>query len=144
MVALPQLLESVAGWVQTRSDVVGLALFGSHARGTAGPASDVDFVILTTRPNDYRTESEWVAEIRWPSADGPLTAWRDADYGMVWSRHLHFADGTEVELSFAAPHWARTAPVDPGTQQVIRAGCQILWDPQAMLRHLVAAVKSGA
>jgi hypothetical protein len=48
-----------------------------------------------------------------------VAAWRDVAYGAVWSRHVALSDGSEVEFSFAAPSWANTSPVDPGTRRVI-------------------------
>ena len=143
MVALSQFLEAIAEWAESRPDIIGVALVGSHARASANPDSDIDLVVVTTTADDYRTDSGWILAIHWPAQAGRVRSWRDAEYGKIWSRHLSFADGSEVELSFTSPDWAETAPMDPGTRQVISNGCRILWDPQATLRHLVAALSTG-
>ena len=140
---LAPLLEALSHWARSRTDIVGLALVGSHARDAAGPTSDVDVVIVTSSPDGYRANSEWVSTIPWPRQSAPPAAWRDAEYGAVWSRHLRFADGVVVELTFAAPQWAKTDPVDSGTRQVVGDGCRIVWDPQGVLGRLLAAVRIG-
>ncbi|MBN1315772.1 MAG: nucleotidyltransferase domain-containing protein, partial [Anaerolineales bacterium] len=41
-----QFLSAVVTWASAKPDIVAVALVGSHARGTSGPGSDVDLVIL--------------------------------------------------------------------------------------------------
>ncbi|MGC8877666.1 MAG: type VII toxin-antitoxin system MntA family adenylyltransferase antitoxin [Anaerolineae bacterium] len=50
---LSQHLEALKRYFASLDDVVLAYLFGSHARGQAGPLSDVDFaVLLAGRPNE--------------------------------------------------------------------------------------------
>ena len=51
---------------------------------------------------------------------------------MVWSRHIHFQDGTDVESTFESPLWALINPIDEGTFQVVSNGCFILYDPEVL------------
>jgi predicted nucleotidyltransferase len=44
-----ELLDRVTRWAAARSDLIGLALVGSHARGEARPDSDIDLVLLARR-----------------------------------------------------------------------------------------------
>jgi hypothetical protein len=44
------IIDAVTLWAPGRPDVVGLLLVGSCARDAARPSSDVDFVLLSTRP----------------------------------------------------------------------------------------------
>jgi hypothetical protein len=50
---VPGFLAQLAEWAARCDDVVGVALVGSHARGTARPNSDVDVVILAEDPRRY-------------------------------------------------------------------------------------------
>ena len=54
-----QILEAVTAWAVGRPEIRGVALVGSHARGTAGPDSDVDLVIVTERPRELVQETDW-------------------------------------------------------------------------------------
>jgi UTP:GlnB (protein PII) uridylyltransferase len=45
---IESVIDRVTRWASGRSDVAGLLLVGSCARGAARPSSDVDFVLLTT------------------------------------------------------------------------------------------------
>jgi uncharacterized protein len=140
------LSDALRAWARPRADIVGVALVGSYARGSAGPESDVDFVVLTTAPASYRN-GDWPRQIEWPAGDDVRTEWSDVSYGALWARHLEFASGTRVEVGFAAPTWAQIAPVDPGTSAVVRAGCIVLWDPLgllAALRRVVDAPTSAS
>jgi uncharacterized protein len=135
--------EAVCDWARGRTDVVAVALVGSHARGAARPDSDVDFVVVTTEPEFYRAAA-WPAQIVWPSGGSVRPAWADAAYGALWARHLELTDGTRVEVGFAAPAWARVRPVDAGTAAVVRGGCEVLWDPSGLLATLRRAVEMPA
>src|SRR5688572_23799533 len=46
-----------------RPDVRAVALVGSWARGTAGPSSDVDLVVLAGDASPYVTGDAWIAEL---------------------------------------------------------------------------------
>ena len=137
------ILAEVTRWAAKRKAIVAVALVGSWARGIARADSDIDLVLLTPDTLGFRHDARWLEEIDWASIGSPIATWRDADYGLLWSRHLHLADGTEIELGFAPPAWASVDPIDAGTFQVIAAGCRILYDPQGLLRGLVAQVEGG-
>jgi predicted nucleotidyltransferase len=129
------LAESICDWSCERADVVGVALVGSHARGTARPDSDVDFVVLTSAPASYRA-AEWPVQVAWPRDVSVRPVWVDVTYGALWARHLELTDGTRVEIGFAAPEWARVTPVDAGRAAVVQGGFKILWDPSGLLAAL--------
>jgi hypothetical protein len=42
--------EAITAWAAARTDIVGVAVVGSHARGTSRTDSDLDLVILCTVP----------------------------------------------------------------------------------------------
>jgi len=120
----------------SRSDVVALALVGSHARGSAAAGSDIDLVVLSPSPSAFR-ESVWLDQIPWTSLGFAVATYRDAEYGAVWSRHVSLTNNVLVEFSFAHPTWAAISPCDPGTRAVVQAGCRALYDPLGLLHALV-------
>ena len=123
---------------------IAAALVGSHACGTARAESDIDLMFLTKQPLLFRASTDWLREIDW--GDRQIESWQDKEYGAVWSRHLHLDTGgvgcAEVELSFGQPDWAAIAPLDSGTQRVVRDGCRILYDPEERLTQLVQFVSN--
>jgi hypothetical protein len=134
-------LREVARWASGRNDILAVALVGSWARGTAHAGSDVDLMLLALNPTWFRRNDGWLAEIDWCRVGSTAHIWRDADYGVVWSRHLLLNDGTEIEFGFGAPSWAAVNPVDPGTRQVVAGGCRPVHDPEGLIRELVHRVQ---
>ena len=136
---LASLLESVAAWAQSRCDVLGLAIVGSHARGEAGPDSDVDLVLLCKDPKALADDCAWVANFGEPRDTVP------EDYGIVRALRVFYLDGLEVEFGLSPLEWA-DVPLDKGTRRVISDGMRILYDPAGQLRdaELAAAGKQGA
>ena len=127
-----EVAERVTRWAAQRSDVVGVLLVGSCARGTAGPGSDVDLVLLTADPSRY-ADGAWVrepalGEVVRVQAWGSLTEWRHVT-----------ATGLEVELGVVSAGWARTDPVDAGTRRVVTDGARVLYDPAGRLTALIRA-----
>ncbi|MDF3300076.1 nucleotidyltransferase domain-containing protein [Streptomyces tropicalis] len=123
----------VAGWARDRRDIAGVLLVGSCARGAARPDSDVDIVLLTRNPREYLGEDAWALEI----GLGGLI--RTRSWGPMSERRYLRASGLEVEMGIGSPEWARTDPVDPGTQRVVADGARILHDPVGILARLLTA-----
>ena len=92
-------IERVVAWLAPRPDVRAVALVGSHARGDAGPASDIDLVVLCDEPGVYVDDDSWPAEL-----GGDLI--RTRRWGDLVERRLRL-DGLEAELDlgFVAPPW---------------------------------------
>jgi predicted nucleotidyltransferase len=137
-----RILTATTTWAEQRCDIHALALVGSWARNAAIPDSDIDLIALADDPQVFRTATAWLDELDWQTVGAAPESWRDQDYGMVWSRHLHLADGTEIEFGFGPPAWAATNPADQATAQVIRDGCRILYDPHGHVAQLKRYVSS--
>ncbi len=118
-------LSQVVRWAETRSEVLGVALVGSHARGQARPESDIDLVLLTTNPTYFIQNSAWV------EAFGPVQSISVEDYRLLTSLRVFYADGPEVEFGLTTPQWA-ALPLDAGTRRVLSDGHQILYDPHGL------------
>ena len=127
-----QLLAAAVRWAERRPDVVGIALVGSYAKGTAREDSDVDLVVVVEKMAPYIENDAWLSEF------GSLKALSDEDYGLVQSRRAVYARGLEVEWSLADRRWLRVPP-DPLTAAVVKSGMRILYDPSGALAALRAA-----
>jgi hypothetical protein len=137
---LDRALSPVVAWARSRSDVIGLALVGSWARGTARPDSDIDLMVLVSEPQSFRGDDSWLAEIAWP--DRSVVGWHDVDYCVAWSRHVRLEPACEIEFAFCDPSWASTDPVDPGAANVVSNGCRPLLDRSQLFEKLLAVVAS--
>lgn len=124
------LLGWASQWASSRTDVAGLLLVGSWARGTARDDSDVDLVLLTDAPSLYDAASlagreqlgSFVATRTW----GPITEWRFVS-----------ESGLQIEFCVGTPDWASTSPVDPGTRRVVSDGVRPLYDPRGLLAGII-------
>ncbi len=114
-------LAQVVDWAAAQSDVLAVALVGSHARGAATPASDVDLVIMTTHPRRYLDDTGWVG------AFGVVAQQQFEDWGKVTSVRVWYKGGQEVEFGLTTPDWL-AQPLDAGTRAVIADGARILFD----------------
>lgn len=123
---LATFLKAVTVWAEDRGDVVGVALVGSYARGTASHDSDVDLIILSETPADLCNDS-------WPARFGEILSSSIEDYGAAKSRRIVYRSGLEVEFGIAAPTWA-SVPLDAGTKSVLTGGVKVLYDPRELFR----------
>ena len=133
---IDQFLSPITAWARARPDILALALLGSWARGTPTRDSDVDLLFIVSEPQAFRYDELWLAEISWRGAY--VTGWRDADYGVAWSRHVQLAPSREVEFTFCPPWWAATDPLDPSTASIVANGCRILLDKTRLLETLLS------
>lgn len=129
-----RLIEQVRTWAPSQSAVVAAGLVGSWARGDARDDSDVDVILVTATPGVYLDDERWLADF------GRVEQVTREDWGLVQSIRVYYVGGPEVEFGITTPEWTRTAPVDPGTAQVVADGLAILYDPTGALAALRAAV----
>ena len=128
-------LDAITTWVAARTDVVGLALAGSYAHGTARPDSDIDLVLLCKEPTVLAQEHDWVCQF------GTVREIISEQYGIMQALRVFYRDGLEVELGLGPLMWA-DIPIDAGTQRVISDGIRILYDPSGLLHKAkMAAIR---
>jgi predicted nucleotidyltransferase len=125
-------LARVSAWAVTKTDILAVALVGSHARGAADRDSDVDLVVLTTAPLDY------TADVTWADQFGRVANHEVEQWGRVTSVRVWYESSLEVEFGFASPDWAAT-PLDEGTRRVVAGGIRVLLDRDAVLAGLAEA-----
>jgi RimJ/RimL family protein N-acetyltransferase len=128
------MLDHVAEWAASRSDIVAVALVGSQARGTARRDSDLDLVLLSRDPELYIQEESWAQEIGGAQLQG------SAHRGLLFEQRLTTASGLELDVGLASPRWASTDPLDAGTARVAREGMRIIYDPEQVLARLREAL----
>jgi uncharacterized protein len=139
-----KIIEVVLRWARAQPTICAGALVGSHARGTARADSDIDLVALTTAPDLFRGDPEWIRAIDWSRCEASPATSQDEEYGQLWSRRIWLMpDRYELEIGFALLSWADVHPLDAGTRQVVADGCRILHDTNGLLARLCAAVNSG-
>jgi hypothetical protein len=135
---LDEIVSPIVSWARRQSDILGLAVAGSWARGTARRDSDVDLILLVHEPEVFRGQN-WPGEIGW--FEGRVAQWHDADYGVAWSRHLQLSDAREIEFTFCRASWADTNPVDSGTAEVVSGGCRVLLDKSGLFEKLLSGFR---
>ncbi len=139
------ILKKIANWAETRSEILALALVGSYARGEAKPDSDIDLMVITSNTEFFRQNYDWIHEISWESINYKILTFNDAQYGVVWSRHIYLSSSNnefnniKVEISFGLPTWASINPIDSGTLDVVNRGFKIIYDPQGILTKLMCS-----
>ena len=81
-------VQAVTDWAKKQPSMQAVMLVGSHAQGTARDNSDIDIVMLTTEPDEFRTDLAWLQAVSWPPIDGQPQRWIDENYGVLWVRRL--------------------------------------------------------
>jgi hypothetical protein len=138
------LTSTVATWVGSRSDLRGLAVVGSWARGNARPDSDLDLLILATDLEGYRRDRAWLSDLGLEEAGYRLSSQRSVLYGVAMSWHLNLDPAAEIELTFAGLKWAATDPIDAGTRLVVADAFRVVLDKDGRLNPLAASARQLA
>ena len=128
--------DAVVKWASGRPDIQGVAVVGSWARSEPSMDSDIDLVILTTQKAAYSDSEDWASV----AVSQPAELIRTQEWGSLTECRIRVASGLEIEFGFAAPHWAETDPVDPGTAVVVSNGRIPILDRGELLKKLVEAV----
>jgi len=125
-------VSTASQWAKRRSDVVGLGVAGSWARGTARTDSDVDLILLTSEPRLYTEREDWTVDL------GAIGVIRRRRWGAVTERRLILPNRLEIEVGVGLPSWASIDPLDPGTRDVVTDGFRVLYDRHGSLAALAA------
>ncbi|HEV3238478.1 MAG TPA: nucleotidyltransferase domain-containing protein, partial [Gemmataceae bacterium] len=136
------MVSAVADWSIDHEDIRAMALVGSWARGNPHQGSDIDLLLLSDRADEYRRSQKWLTEIDFDGAGYRVLSSEDANYNVVWSRHIALLPAGKVEITFAQCSWARIDPVDDGTRSVVKEAFQIIFDKDGILANLFSAVMS--
>src|SRR5262245_30888805 len=116
-------------WAATESDILAVALIGSHARDTATEESDVDLIVVVSPPNVYLKHTQW------PSLFGTVRRDQTEYYGKCTSLRVWYDEGFEVEYGFVDESWA-SLPVDDDTRKIISDGMKVMFERKPLLSLL--------
>lgn len=118
-------------------EIAAIALFGSHARGTARPDSDIDILILTADIERFFTDDDYISNI------GRFRYARRENWcGLLETiRAFYRQENGNLEFNLALPSWA-DLPVNNDARRIAKDGMKILYDPQGILEKLQTAVIS--
>ena len=122
-------LSDFTEWVSAQDDIRGAVLVGSQARNTAREDSDVDLVIVATKPDKYLRNTEWTQRY------GTIERQQVEDYGKLTSLRVRYVGGLEIEYGLTDETWAGT-PIDKGTAEVLAGGVVILLERDSILSRL--------
>jgi predicted nucleotidyltransferase len=125
IVAVRRFLTDLTLWASSRDDVLGVALVGSQARGSATASSDVDVVLLVRDPQQYFSDTIWTGVF-----GNPIRHVVES-YGQLTSLRVWYEHGLEVEFGFGDEHW----PDDPGGRAVMAEGMKVLLDRALRFRR---------
>jgi len=123
-------LAKLSSWATSQSEIRGILLVGSFARGASKPDSDIDLLIIAKNPGFYLSTLEWTHEL------GEISRHQIEEWGKLTSLRVWFQYGLEIEFGFAAESWIAT-PLDPGTRKVLLAGYQILNERNGLLSNAI-------
>ncbi|MEZ5853433.1 MAG: hypothetical protein R3D67_01305 [Hyphomicrobiaceae bacterium] len=136
-----KILAAFKTWSDYNTGVKGIAVVGSwDEEQRAHAEADLDLVLVVDDPNHFRNDTAWMTEIDWKAAELGPGHWSECDYAQACSRHLKFDDGAEVEVSFVAPQWAATDPVDKDTRRMAGTGMRVVHDPGGLLGKLLSVL----
>ena len=124
-----QFLTEFSRWAASQTDILAVALVGSYARNEVTDTSDVDMVIIASKPETY------LRDTRWAQYFGTINRQQFENYGKVTSLRVWYSDGQEVEYGFTDETWS-AVPLDEGTQKVISNGMRILSERGSVLSRL--------
>lgn len=129
--AAKQFIEEFTKWARMQEEILGVLLVGSFARHAAKPDSDIDLVIITSKPETYLDNNGWVESF------GKVKEIINEDYKMVQVKRVFFENGLEVEFGITTKEWVKVDPLDKGTKGVIKDGARILLDKERLLENLL-------
>jgi hypothetical protein len=131
-----EFLDAFTRWAETRGDILGVAVVGSVARGTASPSSDIDLIVLTPAPGEFLAHTDWA------SAFGIVQRQQQEEWGTVQVLRAWYLGGCEVEFGFALPAWA-SVPTDEGTRAVAMGGLRVIFDRSGVFEALRREIAAG-
>ena len=100
--AYAPLLDKFVAWAQTQPDIRAALLVGSQARvdRPADEWSDLDIIVIATRPERYLAQTDWVANVGVPW----LTFIEKTGTGDERERRVLFAGGLDVDFALIPSH----------------------------------------
>lgn len=106
--------------------IKAVIVVGSFARGTAGPDSDVDLVIITTDVQRFLNERTWIEKF------GKIRSCELEDYKLVQSLRVVYKDGPEMEFGITSMEWIADAQRQ-SSGEILSGGYRVIYDPDNLV-----------
>lgn len=132
---LDDFVTKLENWSAKQKEVKGAAIVGSWARGSARPDSDIDVILITTRPDDLLNKQEWLGEF------GTAEKIEREDWGLVQSLRVFYADKQEIEFGITTEQWTSQEEIKHGTGEIILDGIVVVYDPHKLLEKVIDLTK---
>jgi predicted nucleotidyltransferase len=136
MVVIDEFSRELRAWSTKQPEIQGVAIVGSWARGTARPDSDIDVIMITTKPEKLLEHQEWLSQF------GTAERIVREDWGLVQSLRVFYVDGKEVEFGITTSAWTSEEEIGQGTGRVINDGVHVVFDPHSTLQELVRSAQA--
>lgn len=120
------LLEQLQSFAASEKMINAVLLVGSHAKGTAGPDSDVDLVLITSDPDRYLRNRRWLERF------GIVLNWELEDYQLVQSLRVFYENGPEVEFGITSLDWIAESQLQ-STGKILSGGYRVIHDPANLI-----------
>lgn len=127
--AVQRFLQLLLSWAWREPKIQSVLLVGSYARGTQGPSSDLDLILLTPDRAYFLAQQALLQQF------GPVQSIQQEACGACTSLRVWYSSGLEVEFGFVTPAWM-ARPLDQGTERVLRDGYLVLLDKGCYFQSL--------
>lgn len=138
--AYDALIEQVAAWAETQSNIRAVLIVGSRAR-TEHPAdawSDLDLVVFATDPQVYLDDASWPAHF----GEVWLTFLEETAVGGGVERRVLYRDGLDVDFSiFPVSQLEQLLAGEAAA--VLARGVRVVLDKDGQAQHLIAAAPAS-
>jgi len=126
-------IEKAKVWGSKEPLVDAVILAGSYARGTQKPDSDIDLIILTSNKKHFMENPQIFSFFE------PINRSAVEFYGECTSIRVWYTNGLEVEFGMVPLKWI-DLPLDPGTEQVLSDGYQIIVDKKGLFLPIAPVI----
>ncbi|MFC4553391.1 aminoglycoside 6-adenylyltransferase, partial [Halorussus sp. GCM10023401] len=130
-------LDDLVAWAERREDVLAAVVLGSRARDADRPAdewSDLDCLLVTTDPDGYLADADWLADL----GDAWLTFRESTATGDLTERRALFAPGLDVD--FVPVSADSLEAVAAAGSDVLARGYRVVYDETDVRTALADAV----
>ncbi|WP_227353102.1 aminoglycoside 6-adenylyltransferase [Haladaptatus salinisoli] len=139
--AYERLLDRFVARAEAAPDLRGIVVLGSRARERrpADEWSDLDLVVVTTDPDGYLSETDWLSELGTPV----LTFLESTATGDGTERRVLFEGGLDVDFVLVPPgriEAMERGDVDPEVAETFARGFRVAYDEGGIGEALAAAV----
>lgn len=124
------LFDELCDFCEQSSLIKGILLVGSYASGDFTASEDIDLVILSDSPQKLIDETSWADEF------GIVLSKKKGQFGPIQGLKVKYSD-KEVDFGITSTDWSSLTPLSAETQEIIKKGAKIIFDPHEYLKNLL-------